>query len=353
MTSRVTYDPNYHPDTLYPNTKLFTLLYDEIYMWYPVQKVSETYIDTNEFVELINLGIITPIGESEWWNRQSRREWPSFVGEWNELDKQIVKHERFLKFENLIGDENLFKKNVVNLANLNSQDRAFRRYIHQLDVQPYKYNLRPYEPSNWFARCFHSHRLLSDKLQSYELVAENHQAAWKYLAQTTVVEELQRVGGTESKITELLKKSKNIQAIITFMEEQDLYLPKNMTVNEIVKFREEGAAEEFRKFLERAYESAQGRYDFEFKNQLIIDFNKLSKDYKKERDIVSVTQASLLTGTIAGLATLIDPAVGAFVGVSCAGSWHNIRKKLQDQYDEIIGEKFSAYSWVFHLYKFR
>ncbi|MDI6592018.1 MAG: hypothetical protein QME61_03745 [Patescibacteria group bacterium] len=322
-------------------------------MWYPVQKVSETYIDTNEFIELINLGIITPIGESEWWNRQSRRKWPSFVGEWNELDKQIVKHERFLKFKNLIGDENLFKKKVVNLANLNSQDQRFRRYIHQLHVYPYKYNLRPYELSNWFARCFHSHRLLSDKLQSYELVAENHQAAWKYLAQTTAVEELQRVGRSESKITELLKKSKNIQAIITFMEEQDLYLPKNMTVNEIVKFREEGAAEEFRKFLENAYESAQGRYDFEFKEQLLIDFNKLSKNYKRKREIVSVTLLSLLTGTIVGLATLRNPALGRCAAAGIAGSWRIITKELQGVYNEIIGRKFSPYSWVFHLLKIR
>lgn len=353
MTNLVTYDPNYDPDNLYPNTKLFSLLYDEIYMWYPVQKASEDYLNTNEFIELIDLGIITPIGESRWWEKQSRREWPSFIGEWNKLDKQIVEKERFLKFESLIGDENVFRQNVENLANINSQDQEFRSYVHQLRVYPYKYNLRQYELSNWFARCFHSHRLLSDKLKSYELVAENHQAAWKYLTQTTVVEELQRVGKAESKITELLKKSENIRAIITFMEEQDLYLPKNMTVNEIVKFREEGAAEEFRKFLGSAYETAQGRYDFEFREQLLIDFNKLSKDYKKEREIRSVTLSSLLASTIVGLATLQDPALGASAAAGIALSWNTIKKKLQSEYDAIIGENFSPYSWVFHFLKIR
>jgi len=39
--ARVSYDPNYDPDFLYRYTKLFTLLYDEVYMWYPVQKIAE------------------------------------------------------------------------------------------------------------------------------------------------------------------------------------------------------------------------------------------------------------------------------------------------------------------------
>lgn len=362
MLCRVTYDPNYHPDTLYASTKLFSLLYDEIFMWYPVQKESEPYIDTNELLELINLGIITPIGESNWWDKQLRRNWPSFFGEWSELDEQIVKSEGFLKFKDLINDEKLLREKVENLAKLNSQDAEFRNYVRQLGVLPYKHNLRTYEPSNWFARCFHSHRLISEKLSSYELVPENHQDVWKYLVKTTVVEQLKNVSESERKITELLKNSQNIEAIIKFMDDQKLYLPKNLTVNEILEFREEGASEEFRKFLERAYGTAQGRYDFDFKEQLLIDFNRLSKDYKRKREITVVTLSSLLTGPIVGLAStqivpqlgpIIGTGIGASIGACVAANWRTIKNESENIYDQVIGKYFSSYCWVYHLLKFK
>lgn len=90
--------------------------------------------------------------------------------------------------------------------------------------------------------------MLREKLLSYGLLAENHKAVWKYLAQTTTEEELQKI----DKITELLQRGRNIKAIIRFMDDQKLYLPKNLRIDEIMKFREEGASIEFRKFLEKA-----------------------------------------------------------------------------------------------------
>src|SRR4030043_248554 len=105
MICKVTYDPNYRHDEIYSLTKLFCLLYDQIYMWYPLEYLAAPYIEVDEMVQLINRKIVIPIGESGWFDKHERRKWPEFAGNWYALDEEIVRTGNYQTFENLLGVE--------------------------------------------------------------------------------------------------------------------------------------------------------------------------------------------------------------------------------------------------------
>jgi len=348
-TCRISLDPNYSPDTLYPLTKLLCLIYDEVCLWYPVQPLLARHLSPSDFLELVDMGAICPIGESSWWEKESRRKWPDFAGEWHDVDKYIAAKDLYIPFSFLIGDENEYKAEVEDRARISVANFVMRNALVSSGERPYSYVLRSRDLAEWFASCFWAHRGIAKALRSYELVAENHEKAWQILFERLArdevkehQEEFQSFAGIQLDVEQLI-------AVTRFLDDMKLRLPANLSTKEIQDFREEPCAQRFRDFLARAHAVAQEGAHLTLDSALVEEFQKMADAYAKGRRLAVFTVETMIAGPSLWFASVAHPGLGGLVGFTVGAIQNKLHFALEHLWDSTGGQLFSRYSWVLQL----
>ncbi|HKO52144.1 MAG TPA: hypothetical protein VJV79_30760 [Polyangiaceae bacterium] len=347
----ISLDPNYDHTNLYRSVKFLCLLYDSVYAWYPSVPLMGSACSAKDMAALIEAGIVKPVGDSRWWERNARtRLWSGAAGEWHSLDALIAKKRLYVSFAQLVGDEDEFRRRIEALAKEDAADAEYSGMVQGLGLLPYGVVMRQRAAPEWFAACFRSHREVAAALQCSELVADNHREPWKYLFRRVAASGVvtMRAKARDRGLASLLSSTENVDAIGEFLDDIELILPEKLTASEIMRFRESGASKSFRLFLESVHRNAQQGQGVVVERSLIDEFNELAKSYRRGRQLFSFAASTLIVGPGLWLAHMLSPEAMGVAGFLARSGFATARQAASTLYDKVNGVR-SGYSWVLHL----
>jgi hypothetical protein len=300
---------------------------------------------------LIEAGIIKPVGDSRWWERNARAHlWSGVAGEWHPLDALIAKNKYYVSFAELVGDEDEFRERIAALAKEDAADTEYAELIKAQGLLPYGVVMRQRAAPEWFAACFRAHREVAAALQCSELVADNHREPWKYLFKHVAANGVaaMRARARDRGLTNLLSSTQNLNDIGKFLDDIELIIPEKLTAAEIVRFRESGASKSFRLFLEAVHKNAQQGQGAVLERSLIDEFNELAKSYRRRRRVFSFSASTLIVGPGLWLAHMLGPEAMGVAAFLARTGFTSAREAASTLYDKVDGIR-SGYSWVLHL----
>jgi len=139
-----------------------------------------------------------------------------------------------------------------------------------------------------------------------------------------------------------LEYPEGIQALSYFLKSRPLKVPQQLSMDDLIEFRKDKKAIEFRVWLNNIIQEAKSKGTnnaIDIGRELRMDFQELCKGYED--------RSNLIATTISGVATTIAGIIGGPIGGLVAVPSYLISLKAV----KLLWEKYGTNNWVFFFIK--
>lgn len=152
----------------------------------------------------------------------------------------------------------------------------------------------------------------------------------------------QRMTKQSKAIIPSLECPEKIQALAYFLKSRPLKIPQHLSIDDLIEFRKDKNAIEFRVWLDNIVQEAKSKgidNTIDLGQELRIDFQELCKSYEDRSNLIATT----ISGTATSIAGVIG---GPLAGLVAVPSYLVSLKAVK-----LLWEKYGTNNWIFFFIK--